>query len=100
MARFIIHEKVYDTDKMKLVGQVKKWYPFQSLLIKKLFGDDTGRVNDCKLYRSDKGRYLLVHENDCGSITGEAIKENEAKGLLMRYDYDGYTQLFGELEEA
>lgn len=100
MARFIIREKVYDTDKMKLIGHVKKWYEFQGWLRKQVFGDGIGRMNDCELYRSDKGNYLLVHENDCGSTTGEAIEEAEAKGLLMHYDYDSYAELFGELEEA
>lgn len=100
MARFIIREKVYDTDKMKLIGHVKKWYEFQGWLSKQVFGDGMGRMNDCELYRSDKGNYLLVHKNDCGSTMGEAIEKAEAKGLLMRYDYDSYAELFGELEEA
>lgn len=86
MARFIIREKVYDTDKMKIIGHVKKWY--------------MGRMNDCELYRSDNGNYLLVHENYFGGTKGEAIEEAEAKGLLMDYDYDSYAEIFGELEEA
>lgn len=29
MARFIIQNKVYDTDKMERIAQVSKWYKFQ-----------------------------------------------------------------------
>ncbi len=49
MARFIIQNKVYDTDKMKLVGHVRKWYEFQGWLQKQMFGDGMGRMYDCKL---------------------------------------------------
>ena len=40
-----------------------------------------------------------THEGDTGSI-GEAIKEKEAKDLLMHCDYEAYTKYFGTLEEA
>ncbi len=85
---------------MKLIGHVKKWYAFQDWINKRVFGDGAGCTNDCELYRSDKGNYLLVRENDPGKIKGEAIEEAEAKDLLMHYDYDSYAKLFGELEEA
>lgn len=100
MARFIIKNKVYDTDKMKLIGHVRKWYEFQGWLSKQIFGEGVGSVVTCELYRSDKGRYLLVHKNDQNGLTGEAIDEKEAKSLLMHCDYVSYTELFGELEEA
>lgn len=100
MARFIINKKVYDTEKMTLIGRVEKWYEFKGWLQQQIFGKEAGRMHDCDLYRSNKSNYLLVHETDVYSIVGEAITETEAKDLLMRYDYDNYTKLFGELEEA
>lgn len=100
MARFIIKNKVYDTNKMKLVGHVRKWYEFQGWLQKQMFGDGMGRMYDCELYRSEKGSFLPVYENDRSDTVGQAIDEAEAKALLMSCDYDSYVELFGELEEA
>ena len=99
MARYIIQNQVYDTEKMTFVGVVQKWYKFQGWLSQQLFGNDTGRVYSCHLYRSEKGSWLLTHEGDTGNI-GEAIKEKEAKELLMHCNYDAYTKYFGTLEEA
>ncbi len=99
MTRFIIREKVYDTDKMKLVGKVRKWYEFTGWMSRQLFGEGMGRIYDCQLYRSDKGNWLLVHMGDTG-LYGEAIKTKEAKDLLLHCDYDSYVALFGALEEA
>lgn len=99
MARFVIQNKVYDTDKMKLAGNVRKWYKFTGWVSRQLFGEDMGRICDCKLYRSDKGNWLLVHEGGTG-LCGEAIKLTEAKELLLHCDYDSYVALFGALEEA
>ena len=83
--KFIIENKLYDTEKMKLVGRVKKWYEYEGY---------------CDLYRSQKGNWLLVHIGEQGDYDGEAISEKEAKSLLMRYDYDAYAKEYGELEEA
>ena len=99
MARFIIQDKVYDTSKMKQVGAVSKWYEYTGYLLRQFYGEGVGRRYDCKLYRSDKGNWLLTHEGENG-LTGEAITEEEAKNLLKRYDYTAYAKLYGELEEA
>ena len=98
MARFVINQKVYDTEKMTLVGRVRKWYELKWIL-QQIFGEGVGRMEDCEMYRSNKGNYLLVRESG-GSVIGQAITKEEAKNLLMQYDYDNYTKLFGELEEA
>jgi hypothetical protein len=99
MARFIIQSKVYDTDKMQYISCVKKWYELEGTLLKQLFGEGCGITYDCKLYRSGKGNFLLVHE-DGSNILGQSITKKEAKKLLMQYDYESYVELFGELEEA
>ena len=100
MARFIIQNKVYETDKMEHLGRVQKWYEFEDYVDKLLYGKGYGRVMDCELYRSKKGNYLLVRENDYGRLVGEAIGEAEAKRLLMNHQYEKYVELFGALEEA
>lgn len=99
MARFVINNKVYDTEKMELIGTVRKWYPFDSWILQHLYGEDVGQNYDCQLYRSHKGNWLLVHSGDI-DLAGEAIKECEAKELLMHSDYDTYVALFNPLEEA
>lgn len=97
--KFVIQNKLYDTEKMKLVGRVKKWYEYKGYMMKQIFGEGVGMKYDCDLYRSDKGNWLLVHDGE-GVCTGEAISEKEAKSLLMQYDYDAYAKEYGELEEA
>lgn len=100
MARFVIQNKLYDTSKMKLIGRVKKWYEYRGLLIKRIYGEGVGKEYDCELYRSEKGNWLLTHEGENFQIMGEAINEEEAKQLLMRYDYEAYAEVYGNLEEA
>lgn len=99
MATFIIKNKVYDTDKMKRIAHVSKWYKFQGWLSTQIFGEDMGRTYTCDLYLSQKGNWLITHEGDTG-LVGEAITEKEAKNLLLHSDYEKYTELFGGLEEA
>lgn len=98
--KFIVNDKVYDTDKMELLGTVRKWYEFTGWLDKALFGEGMGRKYDCKLYRTQKGNYLLTHEPDSSRTVAQAITEEEAKRLLVNSDYDTYCKYFGELEEA
>lgn len=100
MATFIIKNKVYDTDKMTFIGYVRKWYKFTGWFTTQLFGEDMGRMCTCELYRSQKGNWLITHENDVNAICGEAITEKEARNLLLHSDYEKYTELFGGLEEA
>lgn len=100
MARFVIQNKLYDTSKMKLIGRVKKWYEYRVLLLKNAFGEGSGQNYACELYRSEKGNWLLTHKGDDNGLTGEAINEEEAKQLLMQYDYEAYAEIYGDLEEA
>lgn len=99
MARFVLENKVYDTEKMKLVGNVRKWYKFTGFLMTNLFGEGRGRYYDCQIYRSDKGNWLLTHDGEFG-LMGEAIEEGEAKELLLHCDYDAYVSLYDALDEA
>ena len=97
MSVFVIQNKKYDTDKMEYIGVVKKWY--KNDVISKFFGDERGYTYDCKLYRSQKGNYLITHQIDF-TLFGEAITETEAKTLLINSNLKEYEELFGEVEEA
>ena len=81
---FIIKGLKYDTEKMKHIADVKKWYSSYSY----------------QLWKSKKGNWLLTHEIDYGEKVGQAIKEDEAKELLMEYAIDKYEELFGKIPEA
>ena len=63
-------------------------------------GKEVGRTYPCELWKSAKGNWLLTHEEDYSTEYGEAIQEEEAKSLLMRYATDIYEKMFGELPEA
>lgn len=89
MALYIIGFKKYDTDKMEFIANISKYYP--NPLFSKIINDRY----DGKLYRSKKGTYLF----ECNK-GGEVITEQEAKDLLLKYDYKAYEKLFGELEEG
>ena len=99
MARFIINDLIYDTEKMEYIAEVRKWYEYTGILEKRIFGDGVGKKYDCKLYRSKRGNYFIEHERNY-RIIGEAITKKEAKELLKCCAYEKYAELFGELEEA
>lgn len=101
MARFIINNLAYDTERMERIAEVEKEYPCEESLFNKILGyGQLYRRYNCDLYRSKKGRFLLTREGNLGVIYGEAIDETEARKLLAKYNYDVYVHLFGELEEA
>ena len=83
--RFVIGGMKYDTDKMERVAAVKKWYREDNLINRAIFpGQEAGRTR----------------EEDFQKKYGEAIEEEEAKALLMRYATETYESMFGELPEA
>lgn len=92
---FIINNMKYDTDKMEKVADVKKRYPAGGI-----WGQNVTSIEDCKLWKSNRGNWLLTRKNFYGGHYGEAIKEAEAKELLMRYAWKAYEKKFGEIEEA
>lgn len=99
--RFVIGGMKYDTDKMERVAAVRKWYREDNLINRSIFpGQTVGRIRDCELWKSEKGNWLLTHEEDFQRTYGEAIEEEEAKALLMRYATETYESMFGELPEA
>lgn len=83
---FVIKGMKYDTEKMRKVATVKKWYREDTFLNRAMFpGQEVGRTHECELWKSEKGNWLLTHEMDYSKSMGEAITEEEAKELLMRY---------------
>lgn len=50
--------------------------------------------------KGNKGNWLLTHEEDYHENYGEAIEEEEAKELLMKYATGKYEEMFGKLPEA
>lgn len=96
--RFIINGMKYDTDKMEKIANVKKWYATNVMILRAIYGN-VGDVFTCELWKSSKGNWLLTHKQDYKSI-GEAIEEEEAKKLLMKYDSDKYEEIFGEIPDA
>ena len=91
--KFVIQGLKYDTDKMKKIANVKKWY--------EIYGNrKVGTTYDCELWRSEKGNWLLTHTEDYNKKVGNAITEEEAKSLLMRYTPDIYETEFEKIPEA
>lgn len=90
---FVINNLKYDTDKMKLISTKCEWRWKGSLM--DLYFDP----REVKLFRSDKGRWLLVYKTDYKTVW-QAMTEEAAKNLLKRFDIDAYEKMFGELEEA
>ena len=98
---FIISGMKYNTDNMENVAKVKKWYQIDNIWTRAAYpGKEVGRVYECELWKSEKGNWLLTHEVDYGKNMGEAITEEEARELLMRFATPIYESLFGELPEA
>ncbi len=99
--KFIIRGMKYDTEKMQKIATVKKWYREDTALNRAIFpGQEVGRVHECELWKSGKGNWLLTHEVGYTDNMGEAITEEEAKALLMRYATPIYEEMFGALPEA
>lgn len=53
-----------------------------------------------RIMEKQKGNWLLTHTEDYATKVGEAITEEEAKSLLMRYAPDDYEKRFEEIPEA
>ena len=94
--RFIVENKVYDTDRATLISKGVR----SVTKISALFGFSYQDEIKTTLYRSVKGTYFFVDKADYDqsviSITGEGV----AKSFLIKNNYDKYVELFGELEEG
>lgn len=96
---FIINDLKYDTEKMQQVGNVKKIYKITDWLTTQILGKDAARLQDCVIWKSKNGNWLLTYEYG-NKIHAEAIPKKEAKDLLKQYDWQAYEKLFGVIQEA
>ena len=99
--QFVINGMKYNTENMEEVAEVRKWYRVNNFFFSAMCtGKEIGREYQCKLWKSAKGNWLLTHERDYGEIFGEAIQEEEAKKLLMKYATAIYETMYEKLPEA
>lgn len=84
----------FDTEKMKVIAKDIKYKKDYNTL----FGDINIYVL-VTIYKSKKGRYLLMYKYD-GEYKVELLSEESVKSLLIDNDIDAYEKLFGEIEEG
>ena len=94
---FVIDNLKYDTDKMELISEKCKYTYEWSLALTGTRMTSYGK--NVRLYKTQKGRWLLTYRTDYGS-RGVKLLEEDVKKLLLDYDLSKYEELFGELEEA
>lgn len=92
--RFIVNNKIYDTDKAELLCSFRKQWESETIL------GTLYPYRDTNLYKTVKGNYFLTCTADYGTNYIKVIDEANAKNYLMRNNYDKYVEMFGELEEA
>ena len=94
--RFVIQGLKYDTDKMKKIANVKKWYKTNSLLVKAIYGnEEVGTTYDCELWRSEKGNWLLTHTEDYNTKVGHAITKQSLKKYRKHRKSEPLLQRWG-----
>ena len=94
MAKFIIQDKIYNTDTAeKLCEFTRDWE--ETLLGSKVF-----IRYHTTLYRTIKGAYFCVRSADFSRFVAQLLTEKEGKQYLMRHNYTRYVELYGELEEG
>lgn len=95
MAKFIVEDKVYDTEKATLLCENVKQWEEANIFFGKIYPH-----RPTKLYKTEKGNYFFVYERDYGVLSISICTEQEAKDWLKHKDYGKYVEMFGELEEA
>lgn len=92
--KFIVNDKIYDTDKAEKVLDYRRSFPCEPL---PQF-DITCRM---ELYRTSKGNWFSVAHGGFGEMACIVNCENEVKAILQaRNETDLYARYFDELEEA
>lgn len=86
MAKYVIDDKVYDTEKAEVI--CKNAAPL-------IFGRNIPQTKSGTIYRTKKGAYFF----ECGA-NAYTITEEQVKHYLKYHYYKKYAELFGELEEA
>lgn len=95
----IINEKLYDTEKAKLLFSYKRKYKGNELFWKP--GYFWYAWADVDIYKTEKGNYFLkVTEDDRNKEYLEATSEVNVKETIKKLDAEEYIKLFGKVEEA
>lgn len=92
--RFIVNNKIYDTDKAELLCTFKERWKSKTII------GTIYPLRDTNLYRTVKGVYFLTCKADYDRSCIRVINEDKAKKYLMHNNYEKYAEMFGELEEA
>lgn len=92
--RFIVNNKIYNTDNSELLCTFSKQWETDTIF-GKLYP-----TRDTNLYKTNKGAYFLTSKGDYERFQILVINEDTAKNYLMYYNYEKYAEMFGELEEA
>lgn len=92
--KFIVDNKIYDTEKATLLCTGRKTWAIET------FFGIMNQYRDTSLYKTNKGAYFFVYNKGEDLYDIRVIRESVAKDFLMKQGYDNYVEIFGELEEA
>lgn len=96
MAKFVVDNKLYNTETANLLCEGKKqWAEFNII-----FNRDIYPYRDTQLYKTEKGSFFFVYEKDYGNKFIHVCTEQEAKEFLIYRNLDKYEEMYGKLEEA
>lgn len=97
LTKFIMNEKVYDTETSEKVIEYLKYYPLES----KILGRTMYIKRSTALYKTKKGAWFSVSEHDGNKL--EAHREDEITVKKVFTDLNRvelFNKYFDKLEEA
>lgn len=95
MAKFIIEGKIFDTEAAESIISYRKSYTVQ------IFGITYYIKRNTKLYKTSKGNWFSVSEEDYGNLTGHSESEASVREILKKLNaIELYNNHFEALEEA
>lgn len=93
MAQFFINGKIYDTEQAEKIVEFKR--SFLSIM------EGVKYWKEMTLYRTARGNWFSVSEEDYGRSKGYEETEESAKRILMNInDVENFERLFGKVERA
>lgn len=96
MAKFIMKNKIFDTDTSEVLCKWQKQWETYSII----WGRNIYPYKETTLYRTKKGNYFCVGVFDYGELKAQLLTEKEVKEILMRNNYSKYCELYEPLEEG
>lgn len=97
MARFIVDNKLYDTNTAEKIctGYLKRE------LYSKFLGSTLTTNCRATLYKSKKGTWFFTYKIDSFGCNYMLLPtEKEALEFIQRFDYENYCKRYGPLEEG